>query len=126
MAKRESSILDATELLKTKGGLFTEVFKHGTLLVEFYKPEKVDMQKPHDRDEIYVVASGTGTFINGEKSGNFNQETFCLFLPVSIIDLKIFLTTLVHGCFFMDPLVVNNSLTRIYNLRFLKLPENRS
>ena len=41
-----------------------ELFKHGTLVVEFYKPDKVDAQTPHTRDEIYVVATGSGFFIN--------------------------------------------------------------
>ena len=37
-------------------------------MVEIYKPENYDLQKPHDRDEIYVVISGTGIFyLNGER-----------------------------------------------------------
>ena len=44
--------------------LFKEVFSHGTLSVEIYKPDKVDNQQPHSRDEIYVIASGSGHFIN--------------------------------------------------------------
>lgn len=43
-----------------------EFFKHGSLAVEFYKPDKVDAQTPHTRDEIYVVATGSGFFINDE------------------------------------------------------------
>ena len=35
------------------------------LEVEFYKPEGVDRQTPHTRDEVYVVASGSGTFVSG-------------------------------------------------------------
>jgi hypothetical protein len=31
------------------------LFRHGSLEVEFYRPEGVDLQQPHDRDEIYVV-----------------------------------------------------------------------
>jgi len=30
-----------------------------SLIIEIYKPDGVDPQKPHDRDEIYVVASGS-------------------------------------------------------------------
>ena len=37
------------------------VFRHGTLEVEFYKPQGVDRQQPHTRDEVYVVLSGRGT-----------------------------------------------------------------
>jgi hypothetical protein len=49
MPKREFSIANATGLLKTQGGLFTEVFKNGSLSVELYKPERIDNQKPHDK-----------------------------------------------------------------------------
>jgi mannose-6-phosphate isomerase-like protein (cupin superfamily) len=64
---QEISINTATHLLRERKSLFTEVFKHGTLVVEFYKPDKVDHQKPHDRDEIYVITNGTGIFHNGGK-----------------------------------------------------------
>ena len=41
-----------------RGERFVELFKHGTLVVELYAPRGHDPQKPHTRDEIYVVASG--------------------------------------------------------------------
>ena len=41
---------------------FKVLFRHGSLEVEMYKPEVVDHQQPHTRDEIYVVATGSGTF----------------------------------------------------------------
>jgi mannose-6-phosphate isomerase-like protein (cupin superfamily) len=44
---------------------FVLLFHHGTLEVEFYKPEGVDRQQPHTRDEVYVVVSGSGYFVNG-------------------------------------------------------------
>jgi len=45
-----------------EGKRFVELFKHGTLSVELYAPRGIDPQTPHARDEIYVIASGTGTF----------------------------------------------------------------
>lgn len=42
---------------------FKTLFRHGSLEVEMYKPEGVDHQQPHTRDEIYVVAAGSGTFV---------------------------------------------------------------
>lgn len=80
MNNKEVSILQATELLKERGTLFTEVFKHGSLIAEYYKPEKIDNQKPHDRDEIYVIASGSGTFYNDGNRWDFNPGDF-LFVP---------------------------------------------
>lgn len=44
---------------------FLTLFSHGSLNVEIYKPEGVDLQQPHSRDELYVVASGNGYFIKG-------------------------------------------------------------
>ena len=41
------------------------LFRHGSLAVEFYAPHGVDRQTPHARDEVYVVAAGTGTFVCG-------------------------------------------------------------
>ena len=45
-----------------KGERFTELFKHGTLSVELYAPRGKDPQKPHTRDEVYVVVTGSGEF----------------------------------------------------------------
>jgi mannose-6-phosphate isomerase-like protein (cupin superfamily) len=47
------------------GERFVGMFRHGTLLVELYAPRGHDLQTPHSRDEIYVVASGRGTFFDG-------------------------------------------------------------
>ncbi len=47
------------------GNLAVPVFAHGTLEVELYAPRGHDPQKPHERDEVYVVARGTGVFFDG-------------------------------------------------------------
>ena len=44
---------------------FATLFEHGTLVVEFYAPRGSDPQTPHTRDELYVVAQGSGTFYDG-------------------------------------------------------------
>ena len=36
---------------------------HGTLELRWYQPKGADAQTPHTRDEIYIVASGHGSFI---------------------------------------------------------------
>ena len=41
------------------------VFEHGTLQVKLYAPRGADPQQPHTRDEAYVVARGSGWFVNG-------------------------------------------------------------
>jgi mannose-6-phosphate isomerase-like protein (cupin superfamily) len=66
MTTKIHSITTAEGLAKLpgpKGERFAELFKHGTLSVELYAPRGKDPQKPHTRDEIYVVVTGTGEFV---------------------------------------------------------------
>jgi mannose-6-phosphate isomerase-like protein (cupin superfamily) len=41
------------------------LMEHGSMKLRFYKPRGLDQQTPHDQDELYVVASGRGTFFVG-------------------------------------------------------------
>lgn len=66
--------------LKDTSKLFQEVFVHGTLSVEVYKPLRVDLQKPHARDEVYVVISGSGKFFCAGERTSFVQGDL-LFVP---------------------------------------------
>ncbi len=50
---------------------FVTLFAHGSLEIEYYRPVGVDEQTPHARDEVYVVASGSGEFINGSERHAF-------------------------------------------------------
>lgn len=53
--------------LKQPENLFTECFSDTRITVEIYKPEEEDLQSPHDRDELYVIISGSGRFrLRGE------------------------------------------------------------
>jgi mannose-6-phosphate isomerase-like protein (cupin superfamily) len=63
---------------------FAEVFAHGSLSVEIYKPIKVDNQQPHTRDEVYVVISGSGWFVNGDTRQRFVPGEF-LFVPAGVV-----------------------------------------
>jgi len=47
------------------GKRFVSLFHHGSLAVELYAPRGADPQKPHTRDEVYVVASGRSVFWDG-------------------------------------------------------------
>ncbi len=64
MEKQRLTVENSLNALNHSGNLFLEVFSHGSLSVEIYQPDKVDKQHPHTRDEIYVIASGSGYFIN--------------------------------------------------------------
>ena len=49
------------------GRVSAKIFTHGSMEVRFYQPVGTDAQTPHDRDELYVVAAGSGQFmVDGE------------------------------------------------------------
>ena len=65
------------------GTPYLELFTHGSLAIEVYKPVARDLQTPHARDEVYVVIAGHGTFFcNGERSA-FGPGTL-LFVPAGV------------------------------------------
>jgi len=70
----------ALEKLRSSKEVFIELFNHGTLNLEIYKPLIKDYQAPHDRDEIYIIISGSSTFINGQITSIVGQGDF-LFVP---------------------------------------------
>jgi mannose-6-phosphate isomerase-like protein (cupin superfamily) len=47
------------------GNLAVPIFAHGSLEVELYTPRDHDPQKPHRRDEVYLIARGKGLFFDG-------------------------------------------------------------
>ena len=52
----------ARSLKLPQGRLSAEIFRDGDLEIRFYAPPNPDPQTPHDRDELYIVATGTGYF----------------------------------------------------------------
>ena len=66
-----------------KGERFVSLFRHGTLEVELYAPRGRDPQTPHTRDEVYVVISGSGWFVNGGTREPFAPGDF-LFVPAGV------------------------------------------
>lgn len=55
---------------------FAGMFRHGSLQVELYAPRTKDLQEPHSRDEIYVVAQGEGIYVNGDSRERFGPGDF--------------------------------------------------
>lgn len=73
----------ALALVKKHDLPFIELFKHGSLVVEMYQPNGVDLQQPHSRDELYVVVSGSGWFVNGDTRKPFAVGEV-LFVPAGV------------------------------------------
>ncbi len=73
----------ALGFLKESEETFKSLFEHGSLQIEIYKPDGIDLQTPHERDEVYVVISGKGEFLNGEDRVFFGPGDF-LFVPAGV------------------------------------------
>ena len=65
------------------GERYVELFTHGTLSVELYAPRGTDPQTPHTRDEVYVVVTGSGEFVNGDVRHRFGPGDL-LFVPAHV------------------------------------------
>ncbi len=65
------------------GQRFISLFRHGSLEVELYAPRETDLQQPHTRDEVYVVAKGSGTFVEGDQRVHFAPGDV-LFVPAGV------------------------------------------
>jgi mannose-6-phosphate isomerase-like protein (cupin superfamily) len=65
---RQVAAVEAMARLPRAGGSrFSTMFRHGSLQVEIFAPRGRDTQRPHSRDEIYVVVRGSGTYVNGSQ-----------------------------------------------------------
>lgn len=69
------SLQDAQEKLAAAGDArYVTLFKHGTLELEFYRPQGVDPQQPHTRAEVYFVVAGRGWFVIEHEHGADRQR----------------------------------------------------
>lgn len=75
---------DALLALKKSNKLFAELFKRDTLSVEVYKPDRVDLQNPHDQDELYIIIAGSGDFLYEQEIIPFKAGDF-LFVPAGVV-----------------------------------------
>jgi mannose-6-phosphate isomerase-like protein (cupin superfamily) len=64
---------DARRAPIPEGQLSALVMAHGSMELRWYAPQGHDPQQPHDRDELYVIVSGTGVFLRGEVQDPFDD-----------------------------------------------------
>lgn len=62
---------------------FEVMLTHGSARIGVYAPRGTDPQQPHDQDEVYVVARGTGSFLNGAERQRFGPGDM-LFVPAGV------------------------------------------
>ncbi|MEZ4884113.1 MAG: GNAT family N-acetyltransferase [Chitinophagales bacterium] len=85
---QENCRIDAATALgkltnRTDGKRFVETLQHGSMVVEIYQPDKMDLQTPHTRDELYVVYRGRGIFFNDGVRHSFEAGDV-LFVPAGV------------------------------------------
>ena len=84
VGRRGATVAGAMRLLPGPDGeRFAKVFGQGSVEVEIYAPRGADPQTPHTRDELYVVVSGSGEFVNGPERHHFGPGDV-LFVPASV------------------------------------------
>lgn len=65
-------------------GRYGILLEHGTMELGWYAPRDEDPQEPHDRDELYFVASGHGEFLLGDERLAFAAGD-SLFVPAGAV-----------------------------------------
>lgn len=91
----------AEALLKgppSASNLAVPIFAHGSLEVELYTPKGHDPQQPHDRDEVYLVARGSGVFFDGATATRSRLARSYSLRRVSLIVSKSSPRTSRFGC----------------------------
>ncbi|HEX4951169.1 MAG TPA: cupin domain-containing protein [Blastocatellia bacterium] len=84
-SKAHINIANALRRLEANtGARSVALFEHGSLQIKLYAPRGHDPQTPHTRDEIYVVAQGSGVFFAGDERRAF-QVGDCLFAPAGSV-----------------------------------------
>jgi mannose-6-phosphate isomerase-like protein (cupin superfamily) len=62
------AVAEASRAPNQPGRRSALLLEHGSMELRWYAPKGDDPQTPHDQDEIYIVASGSGTFLRaGER-----------------------------------------------------------
>lgn len=64
--------------------LYGILLEHGSLELGYYKPVGIDTQDPHDRDEVYIVKSGSGYFVVENERQPFEAGD-ALFVPAFVV-----------------------------------------
>ena len=66
-----TSVREARAAPNEPGRRSALLLARGSMQVRWYAPRGSDPQTPHDQDELYVVWTGTGWFVNGASRERF-------------------------------------------------------
>ena len=63
-----ATLAEAAKAPIPEGSRAARLMQHGSMSLLYYAPRGEDRQQPHDQDEVYIVATGSGTFFkDGER-----------------------------------------------------------
>ena len=77
------TVRDALATLAHEGETYVKLLACPALDIALYKPDRTDPQTPHLRDEIYVIASGAGRFVEDGQSRPFAPGDL-IFVPKGV------------------------------------------
>ncbi len=84
MEKFNFTIPEAIDKLKKEENKkFINLFRHGSMSIEYFAPKVTDIQQPHLQDELYVITSGTSQFYRNGEVINCNKGDV-IFVPANM------------------------------------------
>lgn len=78
------SLAEAKAAPIPEGARSALLMRHGSMSLRYYAPRGRDEQTPHQQDELYVVAAGSGRFALGEERRPFGPGDV-LFAPAGAV-----------------------------------------
>lgn len=82
--KYQATLTEALEKLASeKDAQFVTLLQNNSMRVEYYAPLQVDKQTPHQQDELYIIASGSGVFFRNGERFSFKKGDV-LFVPAGM------------------------------------------
>lgn len=72
-AKLRVAVAEAKATRNDAGRATALLLAHGSMELRWFAPKQEDPQTPHDRDELYIIVSGTGTFMRAVESHLFDD-----------------------------------------------------
>jgi mannose-6-phosphate isomerase-like protein (cupin superfamily) len=73
--KLRVTVADARTMPNDAGRATALMLAHGSMELRWFTPKQLDSQTPHDRDELYIIVSGTGVFMRAVESLPFDDTS---------------------------------------------------
>ena len=84
MTKRMTPAEALAAVTASDDGQYGVLLEHGSMELGYYRPVGTDDQEPHERDEIYIVHTGSGLFLRGDERIEFGPGD-ALFVAAGVV-----------------------------------------